>query len=87
MHTNPTCSLHVLYTFVLRLALLSVAEFFITNIHLTLTAPDGTHELFVGLTDRVVGAFRWNEASSSLELRQKWILTGQVFTCTMHVCI
>ncbi|KAL5503156.1 hypothetical protein EMCRGX_G010063 [Ephydatia muelleri] len=40
-------------------------------------APDGTHELFVGLTDRVVGAFRWNEASSSLELRQKWILTGQ----------
>ena len=44
----------------------------------SLTAPDGTHELFVGLTDRVVAAFRWNEASSSLELRQKWILTGQV---------
>ena len=50
----------------------------------SLSGPDGTHELFVGLTDRVVGVFRWN--GDTLELHHKWILSGQVINYVhLHV--
>jgi len=42
------------------------------------TAPGGTHELFVGHTDRGVGVYQWSEEESNLLLVKKWSLSGQV---------